>query len=196
MNDEEYRGMVLQHDKHLDTLTSSITVLADNVGTTNRKLDDVIDVINTQNVIVERMNNLDINLKESFSRVHEKVHTIEHAQNTEGCSVLKVQEQKVSSLGRSVDMVRTRVDNAEKSLLDMVSGTVIRWGIAILIGYSIIFGTYVVKSLHALDKLAVEKIQMQRGINNEVSNVLARHGLRIDTNTATISGILPGHREQ
>lgn len=82
MTEEGYRDMVIDHDKHLDSLTQSVCTLADNVKSTNNKLDDVIDVMQTQNVLTERMSNLDHKFRDSFERVHTKIEDIEDEQKT------------------------------------------------------------------------------------------------------------------
>jgi hypothetical protein len=41
---------------------------------------------------------MEINLKESFSRVHKRVDTIEDQQNNRGCSALRVQELRVRNV--------------------------------------------------------------------------------------------------
>ena len=80
MNDDSYRDLVIQHDKHIDTLTNSVSVLAVNVGHTNKKLDDMIQVINQQNVLQERFSNLDNNFRESFERIHGDIEEIKTEQ--------------------------------------------------------------------------------------------------------------------
>lgn len=77
MSDEDYKDMIMQHDKHIDKLAISIEHIAGAVGSTNRKLEDIIDVISKQNILMEKFSNLEANLKESFGRVHEKIRKIE-----------------------------------------------------------------------------------------------------------------------
>jgi len=77
MTDAKYRDMVIDHDKHIDSLTTSVAVLADNVSETNKKLDNMLVIINKQNILTERLTNLDSNFRESFKRVHNKIDEIE-----------------------------------------------------------------------------------------------------------------------
>lgn len=90
MRDEDLKDLVVEHDKHIDLMAQSIENLAGVVGDTASKLDDVIAVITQQNVLMERFNNLEVNLKESFNRVHAKARKLEDTQNGEGCIALKV----------------------------------------------------------------------------------------------------------
>ena len=99
MTDQEYKGLVLQHDKHIDRLADSIEHIAGAVGSTNRKLEDIIDVISKQNILMERFSNLETNLKESFSRVHEKIRNLEIVQGGgDGCGALKNTTKRVDKL--------------------------------------------------------------------------------------------------
>jgi len=99
MTDQEYKGLVLQHDKHIDRLADSIEHIAGAVGSTNRKLEDIIDVISKQNILMERFSNLETNLKESFSRVHEKIRDLEVVQGGgDGCGALRNTTKRVDKL--------------------------------------------------------------------------------------------------
>ena len=77
MTDDNYRDMVIDHDKHIDSLTTSVQVLADGISSSNKKLDDVIEVITHQNVLVEKVENIDRDARESFARVHSRVDKLE-----------------------------------------------------------------------------------------------------------------------
>ena len=98
MTDEEYKGLVLQHDKHIDRLADSIEHIAGAVGSTNRKLEDIIDVISKQNILMEKFSNLEANLKESFGRVHDKIRILETSHNGDGCGALKDTAKRVDKL--------------------------------------------------------------------------------------------------
>jgi len=77
MTDDNYKDMVINHDKHIDSLTSSVRVLADGIHASNKKLDDVIEAIMKQTVLAERVDNLNRDAKESFDRVHKRVDSLE-----------------------------------------------------------------------------------------------------------------------
>lgn len=122
MTDEDYRNLVLAHDKHIDKLASSIEHIAGTMNGTNRRLEDVIDVISTQNVLMEKFTNLEINLKESFNRVHEKIKNIEETQNKTGCLGLISTVNRVKVLESNQSKVAWIVLSA---VLIAVLGTVI-----------------------------------------------------------------------
>ena len=102
MTDEVMRDLVNKHDKSIDMMASSIEHLASAVGTTNRKLEDIIDVIGRQNLLMEKFNNLEVNIKESFNRVHEKIRTTEYIQNSKGCNGLHVMDEKVKVANKRI----------------------------------------------------------------------------------------------
>ena len=122
MTDQEYKGLVLQHDKHIDRLADSIEHIAGAVGATNRKLEDIIDVISKQNILMERFSNLETNLKESFNRVHEKIRALEIIQGGDGCGAIKNTTKRVDKLEGNQSRVVWTVVTA---ILLAVLGTVV-----------------------------------------------------------------------
>ena len=80
MKDNDVKDLVIAHDKHIEVMSQSIEHLADAVGTTNRKMEDIIEVLSNQQVQAERLSNMDENLRESFERVHNKIANLEEHQ--------------------------------------------------------------------------------------------------------------------
>jgi len=122
MTDEEYKGLVLQHDKHIDRLADSIEHIAGAMGSTNRKLEDIIDVISKQNILMEKFSNLESNLKESFGRVQEKIRNLEVVQSGDGCAALKNAAKRVDKLENNQSKIAWTVITV---VLLAVLGTVI-----------------------------------------------------------------------
>ena len=108
MTHDDVVDLVISHDKNIDLMAQSINNLATAVGATSSKLNDLLDVISTQNILLERFNNMDSNIRDSFNRVHEKISNIENKQNTEGCPTLK------AVIGHSDDLTK-RVDKVESN---------------------------------------------------------------------------------
>jgi len=163
MTDEHYKEMILTHDKHIDRMSSSIETLAGSMGETNKKLDGIIDVISTQNVLIERFNNLEENLKESFGRVHGKIQVLEEAHSTTGCAKMSSVEMSIKSVGRSLDDVRNQVKIVEEHQENSVSSSTVKWVGGFLLTYSILFGTYVVEELHRMDQAQITQQYKQEG---------------------------------
>jgi len=147
--------------RDIDVMSKSIEHLASAVGETNVELKEVVKAITDQNVLAERVHNLEGNLEESFNRVHSRSRRIEES-----------------------------VKDLAADQKTFVSGTVIRWAIGLGIGVLIsIIGTIrlsntatvskiddIEKSIyveidksqddiHGLETLAAEKISTQRGVN-------------------------------
>jgi hypothetical protein len=72
MTDEEYRDLVLKHDKHIDLMAQSVETLAKTVSKTNQKLEDVIDVITVQNVLMEKLTALEKSCDLTFKVLGDK----------------------------------------------------------------------------------------------------------------------------
>ena len=144
--------MVIQHDKHIDSLASSIGSLASNVQDTNNKLGDVIDVLAQQNVLVERINNLDSNVAESFKRAWGRLGKLEDESANGGCDAAKALHKEKASITEKIDASNCRIKDLEVDVKDISSDVVgsstIRWALGLLIFYSITFGVYVVTSQH------------------------------------------------
>lgn len=90
MQDDDYRDLIMQHDKHIDKLALSVEHIAMAVGSTNLKLENIIDVISKQNILMERFSNLEVNLKESFGRVHSRLEKLEGNQSRVAWIILTI----------------------------------------------------------------------------------------------------------
>lgn len=75
---KEIKALVVSHDKDIGLMSQSIEHLVNAIGTSNSKMEDIIDVISVQNVLAEKVTNMDGQLKESFNRVHGKVDILEN----------------------------------------------------------------------------------------------------------------------
>ena len=176
MTEENYQDMVISHDKNIDILSASIASLATHVGTTNKKLDDVIDVITHQNVLVERMNNLDANVSESFTRAWDRLGKLETSSDTTGCAPAKALVKEKEVVAEKLKVVNNRLHNVEVDVKEVSSNsftsTTIRWALGLLIFYSVTFGVYVVKSQHSTDKTLSSYIAKDTAVNEATSKKL------------------------
>jgi len=100
--DDDLKKLVLQNDAILRTVVTTMEHLAGANDMTNTKLDKVVDALNSQNILIEKFNNLERELQESFMRVHKKIEAIEHVQATDGCTPLKLGNKDVKSLEKRV----------------------------------------------------------------------------------------------
>ena len=126
MTDEVMVAKITEHDRHLDALSSAIEHLVATAATTNLKLDKMVDVLSAQNVIKERLSNLEDNLKESFERVHSRR-----------------------------DSTNGRLGKVEDIIDSVPTPATIRWGVGILIAYTFVSGNYIVSHMHSLESSAL-----------------------------------------
>ena len=179
MTDDQYKDMVIDHDKHIDTLAGSIENLAINVSDTNSKLGDVIEVMSHQTVLVERMNNMDNNVSESFKRAWGRLEKLEVMVDTNGCNIAKGLAVESNAFKDKLVVVNKRIKGTEESvtklsdkLNETVTGNVIRWALGLLIVYSVTFGTYVVQSIHNTDTVIASYIAKDTEVREYTSRRL------------------------
>jgi len=141
MTEDERSDLLMLHDKHIDVMSQSIEHLAAAVGTTNRKMDDIIDVISAQNVINEKLVNMDTNVRESFNRVHDKIRVVEDAQNTAGCSALKVLNGGVTVNTKDISAIHDDIGDLQIEQRKHLPHWAIKWLATILVMQAIAFGT-------------------------------------------------------
>ena len=63
-------------------LVETVQSLAEITGTNNRKMEDIATLISSNTLLMEKYSNLDINLKESFTRVHKRLDKVENREDT------------------------------------------------------------------------------------------------------------------
>ena len=176
MTEEDYKDMVIQHDKHIDSLTSSIGNLATSVGATNTKLDAAIDVITHQNVLVERMNNLDSNVAESFKRAWGRLEKLEDESANGGCDSAKLLHKEKDVMNDKLKTSNNRIHDLEKDMKEVTStsftSSTMRWALGLLMFYSIMFGVFVVTSLHETETTLSSYIAKDTAVTETTSRKL------------------------
>lgn len=209
MNDldvSDLASKINDHDRHLDTLSSAVEGLANTASTTNGKLDKLVDAISSQNVLAEKVANMDHNIIDSFARRDARIASLEEVQKSIGCSKVQLAKESIGGLGRSIDTIRdelkghiqastSRMENIEDKISTFISGGVVRWSLGILV--TMLAASYAVSNAKEnnimekieenaetsvrLDKLAVEKIHMQRQINKNNEDRFKNNELKIIT---------------
>ena len=179
MTDEAHKSMTLDHDKHLDSLTAVVGALSDNIKDSNHKLESILEILSTQNIIVERINNMDNNIRESFARTYKRVGDLEIIQNgPTGCAALQVEHQKVHDMGKQLSALADDVKDVEDEQKTFVSGAVVRGVMVLALMYIASFGTYVVTSIQHNQLMAhdnKDEIKAHQAVCNIINeNVLLR----------------------
>ena len=205
----EVHGKLAEHDHHIDTLSHAIEVLSETTGATNNKLDSLISAISTQNVLVEKVHNMDNNLSDSFKRRDRRLDILEDTQNGNGCGALRQQKAVLAGMAKTIEsntvlMHEHKVDHdtrlkvIEGKVSEAVGATVVRWAVGVIVTLLILVATMGAardantyndmhtsiltnsKSVSALKVLAAEKIYMQREINKNTEVTLQRLGSSMD----------------
>ena len=166
MSDEDYKDLVNKHDKSIGIMASSIEHLASAVGATNSKLSDIVEVMGKQNILMEKFSNLEVNLKESFDRVHSR---------------------------SAVD--ETRIKDLEHNVTKLPSPAVVKWGIGIIIVYLISFGTYVVDELHTIDTSTSNHSIESKSKHEVYDERIERNTNNINRNYGQIQGYFSKHKD-
>ena len=145
--------MVINHDKHIDMLSNSIVSLSGSMNASNTKLDTVIDAITHQNVIIERMNNMDINIGESFTRAWKRLDKLEDTAENSGCEASKILRKDYDMAMEKQKVANKRITDLEvdSSNSDSISANTVKWVVGLLLFYSVMFGGYVVTAIHDTD---------------------------------------------
>jgi hypothetical protein len=152
MTDEDYKDMVIEHDKHIDRLTQSVEHLIDSVSSTHEKLNKLLDALSEQAKIEEQVKGLGREI-DSLAQTHNK-----------GCPVFS----------KNIGELKNQLEVSEAKIGTVTS--IGKWIGVFLVTYSISFAIYVEGELNNLHHLATQKIHMQRGINTSVERRLVRFG--------------------
>lgn len=174
MTNEAIRDMVISHDKHIDSLSESIRSLIATQKEGNAKIDRLVEEISKQNVLIERVNNMDRELTESFKRVHTRLDKIEDTKDGDGCNALKIQKTVLTDVHNETVGLSTRMKSVEDNLPKKVSWSIVQWIVAIMVGYSISFGTYIVTSIQDLEKTLVEIKSDHRHFKDVTESLIKR----------------------
>lgn len=194
MTDDNYKDMVLLHDKHIDALTSAVDVLTTNLTDTNDKLQNVVDLITKQNVLAERVSNMDYNTGESFNRAWSRIEKLEaYAASPKDC----VSKSRIDGIEDEITTIRHDIKDIELTASSFIKGETLKWVFVGILGYSIAFGTYVVSSLHLTDTAikeyvakdsTVEKATVKR-LDDIVSIIRSRND-NIITSSSSVNSTL------
>jgi len=175
MEDKDYKRLVLDHER-------DIPIILDKVETTNSKLDEVISVLGTQNIIMERMSNMDANMHEFAQRTRDEISHVKHQQTDLGCPALHVVQASVHVIEADVGILR-------RSIREFVGATTLRWAIGLFVAYSVTYAVFMQQEnaelyshIHRLDKLVTQQRQInmyQKGANarieERVKNLYGEH---------------------
>lgn len=151
MNDKDIRDLVIKHDTHIDMLATSIEQLAIGVGSTNTKLESVIEMLAKQNVIEEKVSNMDVEAKEAFNRVYVSLRELNSMKDGDGCKSAQQLEKDKELYDEKLKVVNRRILDLESETKKIISPVLLRTALGLLLIQTITFGTYIVQSIHGLE---------------------------------------------
>ena len=137
MKQEDVNDLVITLDKDMSIMAKSVTDVAAAVKTTNSKIDSIIDVIGTQNILAERLAN-----------ISEKVNSIQLEHEGSGC-------RTATSNSESQKVANNRIDDLEK---ESIPKWVLKTAISILYGMLIMISTVMFTRQEGIMKKQQENI--------------------------------------
>jgi hypothetical protein len=160
MTDDIMRDLVTKHDAVITSLVSSVEHLVQSQTDTNKKLEEITKLLSQQTLLSTKLEQMDKELVESFKRVHHRIDEVDNLQKSDlGCNSVRLLTKDIESLTKDtmrlvglVEDHRQNLEMVKKIQNGYPSTTAIRWGIGVLIAYSITFGTYVVQSIGGLSQ--------------------------------------------
>ena len=167
MTEEALRELVLQHDTSIQKFTQSIEHLAKAQAETSqeikelgKRLEEITTYLAKQQVFSTKLETMDRELAESFKRVHKRIDAIEQTQVSDsGCSSVKLLSRDVAAVTKDVNRLvgiveehRLNIEQHDRLHARSISPTALRWSAALVVGYLISFGTYVVQTFNKLER--------------------------------------------
>ena len=170
MTDDVMKDLVTKHDATITQLVSSVEHLVRSQTTTNERLEEISKFLAKQVVFSSKLETMDKDISDSFSRrdqskldsdkrIHRRIDEIETTQKSDnGCNSVRLLTKDIESLTKDVTRLiahdaerSTSLEELDKKVDKYPSNKVIITISTVVIGYMIIFGTYVVQSLNKFD---------------------------------------------
>ena len=142
----QIRDMVISHDRILEYLSKAS---ADSQVATAKimdKLDGIASIANSQNVLSERMQNMETNVREGFDRRDDRLGKVEHTQTNEGClnvkAALSIAKKNAIAITDLQNTIRDETERVNSKMDSFVSSTLIRWAFPLLVAGITSYATF------------------------------------------------------
>ena len=119
---EDLREKVIKHEFTIAEMAKSIQVLAETTKDSNIKLGEIAKSMSKQELILEKLTNLEGNTKESINRIHKRIDGFEQQMKDiicvgekDGCTALKIFKEQEKTT--DADM-RANIKSTQKRLDD------------------------------------------------------------------------------
>jgi len=124
MTEEKMVEVIIEHDQALKTVAKAIDTLAEEAKQSNMKLDSIVVSMSKQELILEKITNIENRTKDSFNRVHARIKDIKQVQDV-GCTPLQLSIQNSSAIASRVDKVEKHIIWISRTLIGaMVTGSI------------------------------------------------------------------------
>jgi len=132
---EAVKEKLIEHDYAIKQIATSMHDIAENAKESNSKLGVIAESMTKQEVILEKLANLETNSKESINRVHKRIDLVEsevkkysERGEAKGCTALQLLQERENTadieIGANVKSNQKRLDKLD-SIVTWVSRTVI-----------------------------------------------------------------------
>ena len=143
---QDLKDKIVEHDYAIKDIAKSIHELSDTTKESNVKLGQIAESMSKQELILEKLTNLEGNTKDSINRVHKRIDVLEDALevwdtrgNADGCTALKLLKEKEKTTDtKLLDNIKSnqyRLEKIESTftwLVRSVIGTLIGGAIGLL----------------------------------------------------------------
>jgi len=124
MTEEKMVETIYEHDQAIKSVAKAIDTLTEEAKTSNVKLDSIVTSMGKQELILEKITNIETRTKDSFNRVYSKIEDVRDVQSV-GCTPLQLNIQANKTLASKIDKVEKNITWIVRTLIGtFVSGLV------------------------------------------------------------------------
>lgn len=179
MTDEALRSVVAQHDTTIVQLVTSVEHLVKSQSETNKRLEDISKLLTKQIVLSTKLEEIDRNAAETFSRVHKKIEELEDVQKSEvGCNSVRILQKDVERALRDLERLEVQIlrnrgdlDIIAQEQTHTVKPATLKWALGMLIVYSVSFGSFVVSNLYELRSIVTKQTVVNQMLAEKILSV-------------------------
>ena len=179
MTDEALRSVVAQHDTTIVQLVTSVEHLVKSQSETNKRLEDISKLLTKQIVLSTKLEEIDRNAAETFSRVHKNIEELEDVQKSEvGCNSVRILQKDVERALRDLERLEVQIlrnrgdlDIIAQEQTHTVKPATLKWALGMLIVYSVSFGSFVVSNLYELRSIVTKQTVVNQMLAEKILSV-------------------------
>ena len=113
---ENIEEKVIEHDFAIKDIAKSIHDLSDSSKEANKKLGQIAESMGKQELILEKLANLEVNSKDSINRLHKRIDKIEGQAETNRAKIDAV-DIRVTSLDANIKSNQRRIGNLDNTVV-------------------------------------------------------------------------------